>query len=450
MCPCQPKSEFSQNRPTDGPTTFLVPTSTLDSWSDKIAEAVDLKALGVFLLICHSSSVDTSLVMTTQIRDTLKTVRDPNIQLSRTKAVDEPSDRGYPSAESTSIWILTTWQSWEPQVAKHFKERHDFSYTEKKVKKKEREEISRILCGTFVVDECHMVKTAMKGPWKIIGSMKQDWPDARGWCVGLSGTIISADPTDIMAPLDIFRSSSWDDSTHPLHNLRPTALRDMKRLIDRAKETEQEKDQNAAKDAVRVFAARLPNVLIRRHEDSRWYGERLMELPPLNFFEIKVKFPQKYHDAYATMISHWKQQNMTRLLQLQTAWDANRHQQAFLKSHPVRPTELETKSVINTSRMLRVCSDIPHLSVVTGTVPSDVMRWTNEGVIKACMNSADARLKAECPLAICYPDLIKTCTKLRAIEQILSMKKYKTAPALIMSSFPEMTLLIERVSLIFV
>ena len=47
----------------------------------------------------------------------------------------------------------------------------------------------------------------------------------RIFALALSGTIISADPTDIMAATSAMSSDSWKQKDHPLHDLRPEGLK---------------------------------------------------------------------------------------------------------------------------------------------------------------------------------------------------------------------------------
>lgn len=94
-----------------------------------------------------------------------------------------------------------------------------------------------------------------------------------------------------------------------------------------------------------------------------------------------------------------------------------------------------SRLVFNASRMLRLCSNIPHLSIVVNRIPKETMSWTNDDVSK---------------IWDFYPDLIKICPKLQAIERILTDKNYRAAPTLITSSFSEMTIIVERVSPFFV
>jgi len=91
--------------------------------------------------------------------------------------------------------------------------------------------------------------------------------------------------------------------------------------------------------------------------------------------------------------------------------------------------------------MLRGCSNV---LLLEGAISSSdlEMRWTNDIVAEVCMKSSDGRLESDCPLNTFYTQLIKKCAKLRAIEH--SSKKHKTTPTLIISSFPKMTLVVER------
>ena len=65
------------------------------------------------------------------------------------------------------------------------------------------------------------------------------------------------------------------------------------------------------------------------------------------------------------------------------------------------------------------------------------------------MNNETERIKAECLLNKIYVVFIKTCSKLAAIEYILSRKKHRDKSALIIFIFSKMTLIVERINEFF-
>ena len=72
------------------------------------------------------------------------------------------------------------------------------------------------------------------------------------------------------------------------------------------------------------------------------------------------------------------------------------------------------------------------------------MTWTNLEVENQCMTANDC-MKTDPPLSQLYPELKENCPKLTAIEHMLKEPKHKGAPAIIMPSFPRLTLVAERV-----
>ena len=103
--------------------------------------------------------------------------------------------------------------------------------------------------------------------------MKDDRLNHRFWTVAMSGTMINSDPTDIQAITDIFGSESWFDPTHKLHALTPPSLHSMKLAINRNIVNRTRETTAVATTSVDTFAKKVPFVVIRRHEDSRWWGE---------------------------------------------------------------------------------------------------------------------------------------------------------------------------------
>lgn len=69
----------------------------------------------------------------------------------------------------------------------------------------------------FIIDKSHTVKT--KRLDYLNWEMKQCRPELRLALVCMSGTLLSSDPSNIVAPLEILSSPSWDSPSHPLHGL---------------------------------------------------------------------------------------------------------------------------------------------------------------------------------------------------------------------------------------
>lgn len=201
--------------------------------------------------------------------------------------------------------------------------------------------------------------------------------------------------------------------------------------------------RRAGEEAVETFASLVPNILIRRHEDSRWFGDHLIELEPLYQKKVTVHFPTEYRTAYDSMIRDWKSKQMNVLEAKQAAWESKKNEKGFLDKYPEPPTALDENSVSSQARLLRVCSDIPYLAVVA---LGSGMRETNESVLTDCMDIATGRMKVGCLLDDSYKNPIRTCPRLSAIEQILALNDHNQSSTLILSSFSKMTLIVGRVS----
>ena len=105
---------MSHIRPLHGPTIFFVLASNLLTWLNELLALVDFGKLGIKLVVAHSSVTDPDVQLTHRERDALKTVKDPTdleAQFSPQSAADKPKQRGFPSADSSLFWILTTWNT---------------------------------------------------------------------------------------------------------------------------------------------------------------------------------------------------------------------------------------------------------------------------------------------------------------------------------------------------
>ena len=111
-CPCQPSSECFDIHPVVGPTLILVPTTNIATWYQMLVGWVDFDALGVRLGIQHSLGAEASHQMTTELCNIVQTYQHPTIKLPATRYVDDPAHHGDPMTRSSSVWVLTTWQSY--------------------------------------------------------------------------------------------------------------------------------------------------------------------------------------------------------------------------------------------------------------------------------------------------------------------------------------------------
>ena len=91
-----------------------MPTSNLLIWLNELRALVEFGKLGIKLVVAHNSVPDPDFQLTYRERDALKSVRDPTeieAQLFPRSAADNPKQRTFPSAKSSNLWILTTWNT---------------------------------------------------------------------------------------------------------------------------------------------------------------------------------------------------------------------------------------------------------------------------------------------------------------------------------------------------
>ena len=442
QCPCQPGSEAFHIRPVDGPTLFLVPPPNVDSWTTELSSAINLKSMGIQLAVAFHGNENSDYAMDRSTISRLRTVRDKNnsnATLPRSRASDHPAQRGLPSKESTSIFVLTSWQSWD-KASKAFDEEHKYTYTHQKRKIVETETVYRFQCGFAIVDECHGVKSIGLGMWRSLRKMRDSRPDYRFWLMAMSGTIINSDPLDIAAPIDILCDASWNDPNHKYYHFRPAGLRKLANTVARCiGKAEARKELT---EAIDTFANILPDFLMRRHEMSNWHGHDLVKLEKLHRAKVKTLFPPEFLEAFNSIVTNWKSTILEKLQRRQENWDKNQYLDSFRRNNPERPTAVDSGQAFAAARLLRLCSCLPYLAASSH---GHEQKWTNNEVEKECMNRSDGRMREGCVLDNDYATLQKTSTKLKAITGLL--EKHKGANVLIMSSFTEMVLVVERVSL---
>ena len=94
----------------------------------------------------------------------LQTFRSPDIKLSKISKNDAPIYKEVASPESTSVWILTTWQSWPSRIVTHFQEKYEIIYQKNKETTTEKHINDRLHAGLFILDEIHDTRNIRAGP----------------------------------------------------------------------------------------------------------------------------------------------------------------------------------------------------------------------------------------------------------------------------------------------
>ena len=164
LSPCEPGNIFHNNRPTDSPTILSIPNINLSDWFTTIDKAVYLEALGITLLGAHNSLDATATQISTDIADQIRTFRDRNIHLPKSKKCDEPAHPGLSTPASTCYWILTVWTSWTSRMKWCFNEEHKYTFSQEKIRHSESQSILRIHASHLIVDEIYTIRNKQKGP----------------------------------------------------------------------------------------------------------------------------------------------------------------------------------------------------------------------------------------------------------------------------------------------
>ncbi|KAL9638254.1 MAG: hypothetical protein Q9204_001569 [Flavoplaca sp. TL-2023a] len=442
-CPCQPSAPFHKCRPLDGPTLFEVPPGNIKQWRKEMRRIVDLEALGVELCVVYDGyPADESF---SRFQQTLKTeisAAEKNRRQKKSQYIVEEAAWGVPKPESSNIWILTAWNTFNKRE-EYFNRIHTRKWTENHKLKTKDQKLYMFHAGLVIVDEAHRVKTPAIGHWKSPASMKKDRPSRPFWLVPMSGTIVHSGPTDLLAIMELFYHKSWDDEQHPLHVLRPASLKVGLRLL----KNEDESKGPERKDFMDRFALALPYVLIRRNEYSLWFGKELIPLPPLYLKEYTTKLPNAYRSAHEQLVARWQAVILGELRAAQRTWDANQHKPAYLHQHPNRPTRITAKNAVNgtgteissAARLLRLCSTLPSLAESSHTYPEH--KWTNAMADIQFINTTTGKMKQGCILDLEWSK-IKHSPKLIALGKL--MKIHPGEHFLVMTSFVEVAICAQR------
>ena len=223
-------------------------------------------------------------------------------------------------------------------------------------------------------------------------------------------------------------------------------LKKMGRAIEKSTNCQTDaKIQAIAQECIKTFGQTLPKFLIRRHEMSRWNGEPLIRLKQLHQKKINTKFPLKFQAAFANSLEKWRKEDAEQLAERQATWVENcRNSKAYASQHPNKPKTLDAGQVWNSARTLRLVSDLPFLSTIA---PARRRKWDNIIIQRDCQDTETGQMKPKCILDEHYEDIIQDCPKLIKVEQLIIQHKHENI--LILSHFPEVLLVVERVSASF-
>lgn len=97
-----------------------------------IQAAVDLQALGLTLSVITSGTVDEEWGWTHQRLQRIRTFRDlknPNAKLPTTRFADHPAQHGVPTKESSNMWVVAFWQTWNKGALLHVTEKRKINRT---------------------------------------------------------------------------------------------------------------------------------------------------------------------------------------------------------------------------------------------------------------------------------------------------------------------------------
>lgn len=286
------------------------------------------------------------------------------------------------------------------------------------------------------VNESHNVKNMWMSSWKNLRQMKNERFSQRFWLMSMLSTLISIDSFNIIDALNIASSSSWNNLNHLLFNLHLLHLKEFIKFIVKEQDNKLNQMIQEARNAVNCFATALLNVLIHHHEESCWFNDRLLELETLILRTVIYQFLTKYAEEYQAQIDKWKSQALTDLLHLQMQWNKD----LKLQKKNERFMKMKIIKIIDKVRMLQVCNNLLWLFISYKKVN---MHFTNDDVQIACMNQIIDQMLLNCSLIQIYSNLVKKCFKLVMNQKNSTNLKHISKSTLIISSFHEMTLIID-------
>jgi len=228
-----------------------------------------------------------------------------------------------------------------------------------------------IRCSRIVCDEAHKVKGYNT---KVMQFMRvtATWSDhdlgegfsyPSPYCWPVTGTAFDTSPGCMRGLMSTIAMPGWDHEKHENYNISPANLDNLGKqylnLLQRKVPVQHAKVQ----ELLQKFRHILPRIMIRRHENTIWYGKPLVKLPPCHISWQQFTTPPKYPESLARIRKGIRA----------AEWSAFRNSLAQWEEKPggnkPQPPQKLTARRTAPSHQLRVLATFPALSSVHESNP---------------------------------------------------------------------------------
>jgi hypothetical protein len=304
-CPCVPGSFLDkyQIRPRLGVFLSVVPQSIITVWMKEWSQSlcpVTADRLGLKLVVAHSAANQS------KYEYALLSKKDKQDMRANVDTVEEPSEmNGYQGRynitgklQNTRFLVVSTSQS----VKRRFTDNFDYKYAKTLYHGKRRVprtthyyQCTGVQFGVIVCDESHK---GYKSTSPMINFLQTQVVKQSAPCLlPMSATPFEFGPYDIAEYIRIMERSHQSRGGFSTERLRHCTFKEIERLH---KDFESVRDSRKMAESER--ATKLDNVvkqmthicntvMIRRTQETDFFGEKIVQIPPNLFIEVPVKMP---------------------------------------------------------------------------------------------------------------------------------------------------------------
>ncbi|KAL9025968.1 MAG: hypothetical protein Q9196_005295 [Gyalolechia fulgens] len=324
--------------------------------------------------------------------------------------------KGYPKATSSRIVLVTSYQSWPRRVLGNVPvHRYQYSATPK-AHRLDPDEITIVTPALVFVDEAHECQGDKCGHYATLNQINS-MCDYRVKKVFLTGTPIKKGPGDLLAMIIHLEDIEWDDPQHFMHGLRSSVIVDMQEKFKKITSP----DDHQLSSLTNSLAQLVPKVMIRRTNQSRWFGMNMRPPVEMNKQDATVNFPAQYIpflEQFDERIRHRFRDQQMAQQQKRSGGD---------------PGAVSKKALLSTTRYYRMMTSIPFLAQYWSTEQNTEETFLNESMVHWL--DVECRIRPECPLYPHLETIIKTSPKLEFVGRILGGMVRGQGKLLILSEY---------------
>lgn len=322
--------------------------------------------------------------------------------------------KGIPQQDSSRYVIVTSAKSWESQVHRQWKKERHVYYPGKKAAEAKTQEFQLINPAFVVVDEAHLNTKSYSGHFQVLNDI-QSTCEYKLKAIFLTGTPLTKSPEDLKAMLFALQDSNWMEKDHFLNRICNTKI-DL--MISDFKSVTSSNDPKLA-DITKQLWGTLHKVMIRRTNDSQWFGANMKTPVKTNHCAVNINIP----DEYKTDLSVFHETIKNNLKKNMSV--------TYEKGKKVE--KISDAKIISETRLYQMASSLPFLFKFWADPNHRQYRFQSQEITPYF--TQEGEMLPECVLCNYIDTILTTSPKLDYIGRVLDSWGPKDGKLIILTNF---------------